>query len=213
MEAKIWTNPQEKFVDIMVLRGEFVHTIRVTGLMLKRKAQGILEQLQQGADPTQAGGKPRSMPVGAIVKAEVSPSKGSLKLHGQDGATLKFNTPNSDADGILTAILERGGRTFSPSQEAIGVVEAALPPAILGLIGGLFWMGLYDTVKKHAVGQEVEVSGRRQGMQKLMIWGADLLGYNGVVAIGAVLGALLLGWLVTRLVKRPLRTVWLPVTA
>lgn len=213
MESRIWTNAQEKFVDILVLRGEVVHTIRVTGLMLKRKAQGILEQLQQGADPTEAGGKPKSMPVGAIVKAEVSPSNGKLTLHAQDGSTVKFNTPNSDADGILATILERAGRTFSPGQEAIGVFEAVLPPTILGVLGGLFWMALYDTVKKHAMGEEVEVKGRRQGMQKLLIGVADTLGYNGVLAVGALLAAVILTWLAMRLVKRPLRTVWLPAAA
>lgn len=185
----------------------------VKGFLFKRKAQGILEQLQQGAAVSDVGGKLETMPAGAIVKAEVSPGNGSLTLHSQDGAKLDFSTPNSDADGILATILERAGRTFSPAQEEIGVVEAAVPPLFVGLFAAIFWGLIHDAASKHADGQEVVVKGRRQGLQHLTIWAADLLGYNGVMAVGAALGALLLGWLVLRLVKRPLRTVWLPATA
>ncbi|WP_165072810.1 hypothetical protein [Paludisphaera rhizosphaerae] len=217
MESRIWANIQERFADFVVLQGDVVHKLRVKGMvkgfLFKRKAQGVLEQLQQGAEPKEVGGTLETMPAGAIVKAEVSPGNGSLTLHSQDGAKLDFSTPNSDADVILAAILEKAGRSFSPAQEEIGAVEAALPPMFLGLIAGLFWAAVYDSASKLAAGEEIVVKGRRQGLQKLTIWVADLLGYNGVLAIGAVLGALLLGWLVMRLVKRPLRTVWLPATA
>lgn len=217
MESRIWANIQDRYADFVILQGEAVHKLRVKGMvkgfLFKRKAQGVLEQLQQGAEPKDVGGTLETMPAGAIVKAEVSPGNGSLTLHSQDGTKLDFSTSDSDADGILAAILEKAGRTFSPAHEEIGAVEAAVPPLFLGVFAGIIWGLIYNAASEHAAGHEIEVKGRRQGLQKLTIWIADLLGYNGVLAIGAVLGALLLGWLVMRLVKRPLRTVWLPATA
>lgn len=213
MESRVWANAQDKFVDFLVFRGEEIHTFRVRGLMLKRKAQGIAEQIEQGAHPAEAGAKPTSTAIHAIHQVDVSPSNKSLTFYAPDGTKLKFTSSNADADAILATILERGGRTFIPAQQPIGVVEAVIPPTILGVIGGLFWLALQDTVQKHAAGEEVEVKGRRQGMQKLLVWVADTLGSNGVMLVGVGLGILVVVWLLSRLLKRPERTVWVPATS
>ena len=212
METRIWVRPEEKFTEILVLKGDQVHFLKVTGLMLKRKVQGILEQLEAGADPAEVGGKKhQAIEVATIAKAAVSPSNGSVKLHREsDGAVIKFTTPNDDADAILATILERNGRTFQSSTEEIGLVEALIGPALYGVIAGLFWLAVSSTADELAQGHEVEVKGRRQGMKQSLVKISGWLGPTGATILGLVLLALLLAWAGSRIFKRPVRTVWLP---
>jgi hypothetical protein len=219
MESQIWSKSEEKWAYILVLRGHEVHRLKVTGnaLTLKRKVQGVLEALQQGQAPADVGAKSvETLDARTIGKAEVSPGNGSLTLHGEgDGAkALSFSTAESNADEVLRAILAQSGRTFQPAQEEIGVVEALVPPVFLGVLGGLFWMGVYQSAGKLAAGEEVEVHGlRRRGLQRLLIWVAEILGTGGTVAVGVVLLVLVLGWAAKRIIHRPERTVWRPEPA
>jgi hypothetical protein len=215
MEPQIWLKSQEKWAYILVLRGHEVHRLKVTGnvLTLKRNVQRVLEALQQGQDPANVGIKSvEALDARTIGKAEVSPGNGSLTLHGGEGGSrrLSFSTADSSADDVLQTILAQSGRAFRPAREAIGVVEALVPPAIIGVLGGLFWAGLYQSAGKLASGEVVEVRGRRQGLQRLMNSAAEILGTNGTIAVGALLLAFVLGWAGMRVVRRPECTVWLP---
>src|SRR5689334_9038306 len=103
MALQIWSKAEEKFGHILVLQGTEVHLLKVTGMSLtfKRKFQGVLDALQQGQAPAEAGGKlVGTLDARSIGKAEVSPTNSQLTLHGQgEGAPrLKFPTGNSDAD-------------------------------------------------------------------------------------------------------------------
>jgi hypothetical protein len=72
----------------------------------------------------------------------------------------------------------------------------------------------YDSVRKMAAGEDVEVKGfRRRGMQWMLISVAELLGTNGTIALGVALLVLIVGRAATRIIRRPERTVWLPVNA
>lgn len=198
--------------------GTAVSLLKVTGLSLtlKRKVQGVLEALQQGQDPSAVGAKSvKTIDARSISKAELSPGNASLTLHGGDDGTktLKFSPADNTADAILQTILAQAGRNFQPKQEEIGVVEALIPPVFFGGVGGLFWGLIYHAAGKMAAGEEIEVKGRRQGLQQLLIWAAELLGTNGTIAVGVVLLVLILGWAANRIIHRPERTVWLPETA
>ena len=107
---------------------------------------------------------------------------------------LSFTTGDANADEILRAILARSDATFEPKQEEIGVVEALIPPALVGAVGGLFWAGVYQSAVKAAAGEAVEVKGvRRRGLQRMLIWVSEVLGTGGTIALGVVLLALVLG--------------------
>lgn len=219
MEPQIWSKSEEKWAYIFMLRGHEVYRLKVTGisLTLKRKVQGVLEALQQGQEPSAAGAKSvETLDARTISKAEVSPGNSSLTLHGTgEGAqSLRFTTADDNADEILQAVLVQSGRTFQPTQEEIGVFEALIPPVVVGALGGLLWVGLRDAAGKIAAGEELEVKGvRRRGLQQIMITAAEILGPNGTIALGVVLGVAVLGWAVLRVVRRPERTVWLPAEA
>ena len=133
-------------------------------------------------------------------------------LHRADGTEISYSSSDCDADAILATILERGGRKFEAVQEEVGLVEAVTAPVLLGLIAGVFWYLIFSAAGEHAEGHEVEVKGRRKGVQRMMIMVADLIGYNGALALGALLAAWVLYSTVSRVVKRPQRTVWLPTS-
>jgi hypothetical protein len=219
MESQIWSKAEEKWAYILVLRGQDVHVLKVTGnlLTLKRNLKGVLEGLTAGQEPASVGAKSvETLDARTISKAEVSPGNNSLTLHGgpEGSKKLAYSTGDANAGEILQAILAQSGRTFQQSQEEIGIVEALLPPAIVGGIGGFLWAGVYQSAGQIAAGEEVEVKGfRRRGLKRILIWAAEMLGTGGTVAVGAVLLALILGWAAMRIIKRPERTVWLPENA
>jgi hypothetical protein len=219
METQIWSKVQDKWAFILVLRGSEVHRLKVTGnvLTLKRNVKAVMEALQAGRPPAEAGAKSGdSLDARTVVKAEVSPGNDSLTLHGGDGGlkTLTYATGDSDADAILRAILDRSGRAFQPRREEVGAVEAVIPPGVLGVFGGLLWFGVFMTARQIAAGEHVEVrAGRRAGLRRLLTWAAEALGPQGTLAVGVLLLALVLGWAALRLVRRPERTVWLPEAA
>jgi hypothetical protein len=215
MESLIWSKSESKWAYILMLRDHEVYRLKVTGSMvtLGRNLRGVLEALQQGKAPAEAGAKSvEALDARSIARAEVSPENTSLTLHGGEGGstTISYTTGDGDAGAILESILAKTDRTFRPTQEEIGVVEAVVPPGIVGLIGGLLWAVVYDSARKLAAGETVEAHGRRAGMQQMLIGAAEMLGENGTLAAGAGLLALVLGWAVLRVVRRPERTVWLP---
>lgn len=219
METLIWTKAEEKWAYILVLRGAEVHRLKVTGsiLTLKRNLKAVLEALEQGAAPSDAGAKSvETLDVRTIAKAEVSPENSSLTLKGEGDKAkeLTYSAADSNAGEILQAILARSGRSFQQTQEEIDAIEAVLPPIFVGGVGGLLWGLVYHSAGKLASGETVEVEGvRRRGLQRMLITVAEILGVNGTIAVGVVLLALVVGWAAKRLIHRPLRTVWLPEPA
>jgi len=215
MEPLIWSKSEEKWAYILMLRGHEVHRLKVTGnmLTLKRNLKAVLEALEQGQAPADAGAKSvQTLDARTIVKAEVTPENTSLTLHGgEDGSTeLTYSTGDGNADAILRSILAKTDRAFQSTQEAFTVFEALVSPAILGVFAGLFWGLIYQAAGQLATGEKLEAHGRRAGMQRMLFWAAELLGTNGTIGFGVALLVLFLGWIARRIVKRPERTVWLP---
>lgn len=217
MESQIWLKSEDKRAHFLVLRGHEVHLLQVSGaLMLKGKVKKILEGLEQGANPAEVGAKSvKTLDARKIGRAEVSPGNNSLTLQGaEEGApSLTFPTADDNAGEILKTILASSGRTYQPTEVEVGIFEALMPPVIVGVIGGLFWMGLRQSAGKFAAGEEVEVQGRRRGAQQLLNSVAEALGVNGVLILGVALLALLLFWAGNRIIRRPKRSVWLPEPA
>jgi hypothetical protein len=98
--------------------------------------------------------------------------------------------------------------------DVIGVVEAPIPPAIVGAIGGAGWFAVYDSAGKMAAGENVEVKGfRRRSLQRMLLMIADTLGTGGTIVVGILLLALIGGWAAMRIIRRPERTGWLAESA
>lgn len=111
----------------------------------------------------------------------------------------------------MQTILAQSDRVFEPKQEEIGVVEALIPPAIVGAVVGGFTWASYATASQIASGEDVEVHGlHRRGLKRLLISMSEFLGTGGSIAVGSLLLVLILVWAANRVIHRPERTVWLP---
>jgi len=182
-------------------------------LTLKKKVKAVLEALEQGTAPADAGAKSvETLDARSIVKAEVPPENTSLTLYGgPDGTTkLSYTSGTDDAGEILKAILAKSERSFQPSQEELTAVEALIGPVIIGVIGGLLWLAVNQAAGELAAGKELVAHGRRAGLQRMLFMVAGLLGQTGSMVLGVGFLVLILGWSAARVIKRPERTVWLP---
>src|SRR5690349_1830334 len=103
MESQqIWVNPSEKWAYILMLRGHEVHQFKVTGSMLtlKRNLKTVLEELEQGAAPSDVKAKSVGvLDARTLAKAEVSPGGGSLTLKGEGENTkeMTYSAANSES--------------------------------------------------------------------------------------------------------------------
>lgn len=219
MAPQIWVKSEEKWAYILVLRDYEVSCVQITGgvLTLEVKVQEALEAVEQGVPTSELMAKSvESLDIRTITKGEVTEGNSELTLYGgQDGATtLVYVAAYDNADEILQTILARSGRTFQQTEEEIDAVEAVIPPAVLGLIGGGLWALLYSAARTVAAGEHAKVQGlRRQAFQRMLIGAAEIMGTGGTKIVGIVLAVLVVAWAISRLVYRPVRTVWLPTPA
>ncbi|MFO0959447.1 MAG: hypothetical protein U0800_18770 [Isosphaeraceae bacterium] len=214
MDTRIWSKVEEKVARILVLRGHEVSLLKVSGNMftLKKNVGRVLEALEQGTPPSGTDAKlDGALDVRSITRAELEPDNDGFTLHveGENPGKISYNS-GPDARSILDGILEKSGRSFATSRESIGVFEALIPPGIVGIVGGLLWMGLRDAAQKAEAGGHAVASGRRKGLQQLLIWAGESLGTTGTMAVGVALLAMVLLWGGLRLFKRPERTVFRP---
>src|SRR4051812_12273712 len=186
MQSQIWSKVDDKWATILMLRGHEVSCLSLNGisLTLKRKVQGIVEALEQGKTPEEAGVKKvETFDARTIGRAEVSPGNDSLTLKGEGdgGKKLTFSTGGKDADKILQAILAGSGRDFRSTQEEIGAFEALIPPVLVGVVGGVIAAAIYGAAGKLESGGQIEIKGRKRGIQQLMISAAETLGTRGAL--------------------------------
>lgn len=208
---QLWSKVEEKRGIVLALRGDEVYRLEVTGGKVRVDVPRILEVLQQGLEPGTVGANSvQSLRLASIGEVRTSPDHDSVELRsgGQDGTTLKFSTSGKNATEIAQTILARTGRSFREEQQDITVVEALLPPLIIGVIIGVLWALLYGTAGQVAAGEKIEVHGRRAGLKRLFVMVAELLGVNGTLLLGGVLLAWILGWATMRVVRPPQRTIW-----
>ena len=218
METQVWTKTEEKFANLLTLRGHEVHELRVSGnvLTMKRNLKGVQEALDAGRPPAEAGAKVvETLDARTIAKAELSPGNAALTLHGPGEKPTKvyFSPGDKTADAILGAILARSGQTFHETQEEVGVVEALAVPGTVGVLGGLFCFFLYDAATKLAAGEELVARGRKKGLQTMINDIAGLVGPSGALAIAGAFLLLIGLWGFRQLTKRPMRTVLKPAVA
>ncbi len=124
-------------------------------------------------------------------------------------SAFEFSVPQGvHGPDIARAAVERAGLPAEERSEDITVVEALMPPVILGAIVGVLWGLLYMAAVGIEEGDDAEVHGRRRGIKMIFVFAAQLLGKNGTLVVGAVVLALFVYWAVMRVVKRPQRLVW-----
>jgi hypothetical protein len=95
MEPQTWSNAEEKFAYVLTLRENEIHLLKVTVnvLTLKRNLKGVIEALEQGKTPADAGAKScETLDARTIRIAEVSPGNGKFATAGRLGTAHRANT-------------------------------------------------------------------------------------------------------------------------
>lgn len=211
MSMQLWSRVEEKRGVILASQGEALHRLEINGSKARQDVLRILGVLEQGQSPEVVGANSiQTVGLAAIREVRVSPDHDEIEFHAEGGGTtpLKFSTGGKGAIEIAQSVIARTGRPFQEEKQDITAVEAVLPPIIIGVILGFFWALLYGAAGQIAAGEEIEVHGRRAGLKRILLWAAELLGVNGTLVLGAVLGLWVIGWTAMRVVRRPQRTVW-----
>ncbi len=213
METRVWHKVGEKRGELLVLTGDALHRIEVKGDKAKQEVPALAASLGGGQPPSAVGGA-KVVPLAAIRRVEVAPGNTSVKFvhehEGKPGALEFMVAQDAHAQEIARAAVERAGLPAQERSEDITVVEALMPPVILGAIVGVIWGLLYMAAVGLEEGEEAHVrgGGRGRGIKVLFVIAAQLLGKTGTIVVGAVLLALFVYWAVMRVVKRPQRLVW-----
>ena len=110
MDSRIWSSGGNDFADILLLRGQDIHFLKVTpfSTMPKRPVKEVLDALSAGKTPEEAGAEViGTLNTRKIAKAEVSPENHQVKLTGEgDGAeALIYYSANRDTGAIVRTIL------------------------------------------------------------------------------------------------------------
>jgi hypothetical protein len=213
METRVWHKVGEKQGSILVLTGDSLHRITVKGDKVKHEVPALAGSLAQGQPPSGVG-EAHVVPFTNIRRVEIDPDGTALKFFHDGGgkpAKVDFSAPDKDqAREIAQTAVQRAGLPAEERSEDITVVEAMMPPVILGAISGVLWFILYTIASEIANGEEAEVrgGGRGRGLKVLFVFVANLLGKTGTLVLGGVLAALFVSWAVMRVVKRPQKLVW-----
>ena len=193
-----------------MLAGDALHQIEIKNDKAKQRIPAATAAI--GDKP----GRGRPSRGGVFVYAglgqriEVGPGSSSVKFHheaeGKPGSFEFSVADNAHAPEIARAAVERAGLPADERSEDITVVEAVMPPIILGAICGFVWMLIYMAAVGDEKGDEAKDRGPRAGMKRLLMFVAQTLGTNGTLVIGAVLLALFVGFAAMRVVGRPRKT-------
>ncbi|WZO98314.1 hypothetical protein EP7_005374 [Isosphaeraceae bacterium EP7] len=217
MDTKIWWTTFHRWGWILLLRGNELHLLEMTGPQHLRALNRAVENLTEGEEPAYVGAKSvKTIRLGSILGAVVDPDDFSLTLRTEGGRprTLEF-TPGAGAGEIVRAILSRTGRAYHEERREIGLRTALLGPTIGAVVSTAVCILLHPRVMTLAAGLQIEpirvMGGRDRGGQVL----ADLfnlcarvLGVKGFYLLVAALLVLNLRWAVRAATNRPMLTAW-----
>ena len=125
--------------------------------------------------------------------------------HGDKTSVLEFD---KEADLRIVTEQLQTAHGFGARTDKVGGWRAVGAP-ILGLfIFAIFGFILYDDAETVRNGDEIKITGRRRGIQLLLRWIAETLGYTGTVILLLVIGAALLWFLYKRISQPPSEVVY-----
>jgi hypothetical protein len=215
METLVWHKVDDKLATVLALTDDTLYRFGFSGGKAKKQATAAVSALLGGESPAgldTKGVNVKAVPVSSIRREEVSHGGDTVTFFASGGAKPeKVDFGGKESPEIAQIVAGRAGITEPERQEEVGAFEAILPPLIVGVIAGVFWMLIFGAASTIANGEEIDpnTGGRRGRALKALVVGlAQTLGYNGTVAVGVVLAVAVVGWTVSRIVNRPQRTAW-----
>jgi len=210
MTTRTWSNALEEGGCVLALHESDVWLLTVHA----KSARGDLEQIERwianGQDPRDIeGAETITVPVSAIDRIVVPEGTKSVELYYRnsdtnDLASLWFMAEQqNECEEIAHAIATSVKRPYTESRVNETLFNVLTVPVISTLLAAVLAVVLYSTAQRVAAGGGVAVQGGKQGLKQLVVWVATLLGVQGSLAVGILLVAVCLAWLVKNLVVRP----------
>jgi len=133
----------------------------------------------------------------------------AFKLGRQKSSKNVAFSSREERDAFMIELAERMPECDSKTVEW-GPIRASLGPLTFGSVVAFMTWAMHGAASALAAGAEAEVSGRRAGLKKLVMWMIDLVGPTGVLVAGGLVVALTGVFLWKRVTTPPVWTTLEP---
>ena len=133
----------------------------------------------------------------------------AFKLGRQKSSKNVAFSSREERDAFMIELAERMPECDSKTVEW-GPIRASLGPLTFGSVVAFMTWAMHGAASALAAGAEAEVSGRRAGLKKLVMWMIDLVGPTGVLVGGGLVLALTGVFLWKRVTTPPVWTTLEP---
>lgn len=201
--AKVWINPDEVAYKLVA--------ITRTDLIIANPDETELDEV---ADAIQAGDLdllgPKDLVISWDEVVKIQSNRKAVDIDvtykeagDEESKNVDFAS-KSDRDQFFKLIRKKPDGEFEYTEKELNRFQASLQPlawmAGIGFLTFVFYMAAADM----AEGEEVDVSGRRGGMKRLVAWLIGLIGPTGVLIFGAILIAICFAVLIMRAADPPI---------
>ena len=182
-----WIDPERIFDSVVVLADDAV----LVSNPPEADARAIAAELASGSgDLALRKSDPTTIPVAGITRVRFEQDDDAVDLDyraGKSGESknIAFST-REERDAFVAQLVERlpacESQTvaWSPWRALVG------PTAFGSVVGVLTWL-FHAAAAGIAAGAEAEVSGRRSGLKRIVLWVIETIGPVGVLAVGGLL--------------------------
>ncbi len=200
-----WIDQNNDKAQLIVLTGEAVYA----ETLAPTAAAQAVDALQAGRSPATVFGKDaKHVTFRSMTRVQYDEHDSDIEFHYRDGkddasVSVSIETPGL-REQVFAAAQQQLSDTFGAYETHYSRWRAALGPLISVTVFGLGTLALRAAAIAIRAADEVEVSGRRQGLKKLFAWVLDTLGPMGVSVIGGLL-VLLSAWVLYTRLQQPQR--------
>jgi len=148
-----------------------------------------------------------AVPIGAISMVEYDRTGDDIEIEyalGREKKTESIWFSSAEQRDDFAAQLAERLTDFTSETKVYGPVRAAVGPIGFGAVVAFFTWVLHGAAVALAGGADVDVSGRRAGLKRLVMGIVELIGPTGVLVVGGLLLALTVAVLVMRIKEPPI---------
>jgi hypothetical protein len=200
-----WIDRKDDKAQLIVLTDEAVYAQD----MKHEAAAEAVAALHAGRSPAVVLRKDaKHVTLRSMTRVQYNQHETDIEFHHRDGkddgsVSVFVETPGMREE-VFVAVQQQLSGSFDAHQVEYSRWRAAVGPLIALTVFGLGTLALRVAAIAIRAVDEVEVSGRRQGMKKLFVWVLDSLGPTGVSVAGGLL-VLLSGWVLYSRLREPQR--------
>jgi hypothetical protein len=200
-----WIDRKSDKAQLIVLTDEAVYAQE----MKHEAAAQTVAALEAGRSPAVVFRKDaKHVAFRSMTKAQYNEHETDIEFHHRegknDGSVSVFVETPGLREEVFAAVQQQLSGSFDAHRIEYSRWRAALGPLIALTVFGLGTLALRVAAIAIRAVDEVEVSGRRQGLKKLFVWVLDTLGPMGVSIAGGLL-VLLSGWVLYSRLQEPQR--------